>query len=782
MSGVPGRENAHKAKSKPRHKPGHNPRHKPTGGTTPAPQEYDLHGLWAWPQLRGLDDKAAIAAGHVQGDGKTPALHGTYNRLRYLLVRMDGSATDPAAAIVVFDDEGRASQFTRSAPDQLTWTQQKTAVHYTYPGGTPRPQQTLPALKLEIPATLVLKAYTDADAPPGKQAGDLYVGSDDATATNPLFPATLIYSPSEVSNNDSLTWLAADGKTSLSLARALPQSGPPDHSQGPFANVFGKSPFSQISLPFSGFDPRHMGVATAAGTYETTGTDVTGTSYPDSNPGQSFDARLVFNFPRADSYGYTTDSTFSGQPNLPIGRRYISIDASGKDEHGAMISSVAERVTSWTASMGLSGGMASMLVGKASATFGGKTEHQRTTESRYSITRSVELLCANTIDLPSLTLKDEFVDDVMQVACNVLLGLIKDPSATSSPTAPKSWDWLVARYGTHYLHAVTQGKLDFSETRFSLQSEVTLNEQSVKVKGFNPISAALDAVSNALVASGGKGDSIDSNEVAASWASKNGVTVNASDVVAFSVGKDQPLGLAILYDLRPLTELLGPALFGYNPALAPFGPLAPWVWTTVRQSFEAYLKSIGMDKPLDPSLADDLAPLVLTITFPNITVTEADHRWMSSSDDVLYLSGTISFAEADGDPSLGTPDPDRQLCLASTNYQPDRVKVSDGGAAPSGTQFECVLAMRRRQPPHLKLAYDLWVTNHNEQWTTKDNDAFAVWGHSPVIDQAIASKTTGTPLAAIKVGQTKGLDIDYTLSITVARTDLDLGGAADPGA
>ena len=105
-----------------------------------------------------------------------------------------------------------ASRFTRSAPDQSTWTQQKTAVPYTYPGGTPRPQQTLPALKLEIPATLVLKAYTDADAPPGKQAGDLYVGSDDAAATNPMFPATLIYSPSEVSNNDSLTWLAADGK------------------------------------------------------------------------------------------------------------------------------------------------------------------------------------------------------------------------------------------------------------------------------------------------------------------------------------------------------------------------------------------------------------------------------------------------------------------------------------------------------------------------------------------------------------------------------------------
>jgi hypothetical protein len=313
-----------------------------------------------------------------------------------------------------------------------------------------------------------------------------------------------------------------------------------------------------------------------------------------------------------------------------------------------------------------------------------------------------------------------------------------------------------------------------------------LNEQSVKVKDFNPISAALDAVSGAVSsahkASGGKDDSIDSNAVAASWASKNGVTVNPSDVVAFSVGKDQPWGLAILYDLRPLTELLGPALFGYNPALAPFGPLAPWVWTTVRQSFEAYLKSIGMDDPLDPSLADDLAPLVLTITFPNITVTEADHRWEASSDDVLYLSGTISFAEADGDPSLGAADPDRQLCLASTNYQPDRVQVSGGGAAPSGTQFGSVLAMRRKQPPHLKLAYDLWVTNHNEQWTTKDNDAFAVWGDSPVIDQAIASKTTGTPLAAIKVRQTKGLDIDYTLSITVARTDLDLGGAADPGA
>jgi hypothetical protein len=344
----------------------------------------------------------------------------------------------------------------------------------------------------------VLKAFTYADAPPGKQAGDPYVGSDDAAAKSPSFPATLIYSPSQVSDNDSLTWLAADGKTSLSLGRALPQSGPPDHSQGPFENVFGKSPLSQISLPFYGFDPRHMGVATAVGTYETTGTDVTGTSYPDSNPGQSFDARLVFNFPRADSYGYTTDTKFPGQPNLPIGRRYLSIDASGKAEHGAMISSVAERVTSWTASMGLSGGMASMLVGDASATFGGKAEHQRTTESRYTITRSVDILSANTIDLPSLTLKDEFVDDVMQVACNVLGGQIKDPSATSSPTAPKGWDWLVARYGTHYLHAVTQGKLDFSETRFSLQSEVMLNEQSVKVKDFNPISAALDAVSGAV--------------------------------------------------------------------------------------------------------------------------------------------------------------------------------------------------------------------------------------------------------------------------------------------
>src|SRR5262249_22589706 len=88
----------------------------------------------------------------------------------------------------------------------------------------------------------------------------------------------------------------------------------------------------------------------------------------------------------------------------------------------------------------------------------------------------------------------------------------------------------------------------------------------------------------------------------------------------FGIGEPNTPGVGIFFDLRPLTELMSPIFFPYDPD-DNNQKRAPWVWYNLRQSFNDYLKSLGLNKPLDESFLNDFTPYQFKFTFQNIKVS-----------------------------------------------------------------------------------------------------------------------------------------------------------------
>ncbi|MGR8981275.1 MAG: MAC/perforin domain-containing protein [Gammaproteobacteria bacterium] len=699
----------------------------------------DLNGNWAYDQRQIPDDNAAIKKGNTNVNGKA-ALHGTWIRMRYFVIRAVDKEPGDNACLTVFDEEGNFCQFikTDDGTTRPTWASQSDAVTFPFPGTTDsRPP--LKAASRKVYPTLVLTKYDESNCPGNKHPGDLYIASaGDPSSAHTQSKQTITYHP----DDDIFYWSSGEYGNGLLFNRVAAQVGPTD---GPiFADTFGgQSDFTQVAFPFYGFDPRYMKIYSAAGYYETPGTSLVNKAYP-SNPGQLFIAPLIFNFPTGDSRDYVRYIDLPHQPNLPIGRYGQIIETEAHQEHGAMVSKISDRLNSWSVTLGLSAGIEKMLSGGLNSTFSDKIEEQRQNESRYTVARIADIYWANIIDIPSLQLKDEFVS------------WIKDITHTHMAGASPDWDAFVAHYGTHYLHTMTQGQLEYTETRFSLQSEAAAH-----TKGFN-----LKTESKAVL-NGGKVSGKD--EIAAEWSQKLGSTLDSKDVQSFSIGKGTTSGVAILYDLRPMTELLSPIFFPYNPA-DDWQRLAPWVWSEVRESFASHLETLGLNQSLDESLEDDYTPRLVKVTFPAIKVSTDDRRWLGNNSAPLYAIGSITLEDLDGDPSR----PDEQFHLTATNYNPDKQRVDGNGHATAETEFSCLLALRKGKKPRLKLNFDdLYLVFGDEPWMERKDAGARFANQAQVIEADMNDKIEMRTITPIQVKEFY-LEIYYTLHIDIRWEEIGL--------
>lgn len=592
--------------------------------------------------------------------------------------------------------------------------------------------------------SLSLAKYTADNCPANKNTGDLYICSISDRTKMP-YMQSITYKPLD----DTLTWAAQTSATSggtdeLVLTRINKQKAAPDAAQT-FSDVFaGTSAYAQVDFPFYGYDPRTMRIDTGAGTYFQPGTSNANAAYP-SNPGETFIAQLLFKFPTLDSRNYSRFETLAHQPNLPLGRIAQAIDVGGSTEHSMTVSKVADQVDSWTLSLGLSAGIEKMLSETVNTAFSSTIEQQTKTESRYTIALTWELYWVSIIYMASLQPKEEFSGWIQQLTDDILTG------------KPPEWDVFISLYGTHYLHAVTQGKLEYAETRLTMALEEKTTEKTFDLK----------TKSTAVLKEAGvKGNS--SAEIKNEWKNQTGVEVETSDVRTMSLGTNEQNGVGILYDLRPLTELLNPILFPYDSD-DPWEQRAPWVWSVVRESLSAHLEDLGLNKPMLASADDDYTPRLVKVTFPSIKVSVDDRRWMGSNDGQLYAKGSITFPDADK-----PPQDDDQFILSAVKYQPDYTRVDGNGTAPGDTDFSCQLALRRSAKPSLKLHFELDLFPDDYRWNTHDG-AFATWSGDQVIQADLTAKTYKSTMN-LEVKESQDLSIYYTLHLEVSWEEIGLLG------
>jgi len=82
--------------------------------------------------------------------------------------------------------------------------------------------------------------------------------------------------------------------------------------------------------------------------------------------------------------------------------------------------------------------------------------------------------------------------------------------------------------------------------------------------------------------------------------------MDVEDVQKYPIGNEQQ-HVGILFDLRPLHQLLNPIFLDYNPADT-WQKMAPFVWYELRDSLSSYLGHLGFNKPMDPSLEAEYTP------------------------------------------------------------------------------------------------------------------------------------------------------------------------------
>ena len=174
---------------------------------------------------------------------------------------------------------------------------------------------------------------------------------------------TLTYDP----DAKTLTWgSATTGSRGLVCEKYERQQTGVTAPQGtdPFGSIFRGNKFSQASFPFCGFIPGKMNLydpaLAASGAYELgpTGTGTPGVDHPLGNENEgAFGGRLIFEFPTADSQDYIRLELGSEQPSVPLGLTGQSAFIAEKTTHTDMISSVSDRMRSWSVTLGLSAGI-----------------------------------------------------------------------------------------------------------------------------------------------------------------------------------------------------------------------------------------------------------------------------------------------------------------------------------------------------------------------------------------------------------------------------------------
>ena len=609
----------------------------------------EITNIWAYDQSQVLDDKAAIARGHVRPNGSA-ALHGTWTRLHFFRIREEKDRS-----LTVFDEEGRIARFVPDAADPTLWAATADPRKYSTADadwGDPASAPKTPVYELSITPTLVLAAYTADDLPSGCDVDDLYLtGSPD--------PAAVAAQRLSVTEDGSrIEWSMAGTNLTCTFFPIAPQEGPPSGST--FSDTFaGATEFAQTAFPFYGFNPLKMLFYSEDNAYELPGTPAQSVAYTD-RPGQTFIAPLIFDFPAADSRNYVRSPDLTRQPNLPIGRRWLPVETSAETRHTQVLSSVADRLDSWSTTFGMSAGVPGMFSLGGEFSYHDKIETQKEKQCRYVVSRAVSVRGVNIIHVPSVALRSDFVKWLGDCTTAVLAG--KDPD----------WKSFVRHYGSHYLHAMTYGSLKYGETRMSLDGEL-----KAETAGFDVSATAEATIEDVNLKSEAK--------YAQEWSNKLQTKVEVEDVDCYDIGGPGSDSVGIIYDLRPITELLSPVLVAYNPADA-VGGYAPWIWTRVRASLQTYLDSLGLGAPIDDRLRADYRPRTIRVAIGPLefVTTSGAPAWAG-----LHICGGIILTTVDTSDLQKTLEPPPPIAM-----------IMAGGLGQLPTEIaHCVVATRAQTPP-----------------------------------------------------------------------------------
>lgn len=415
---------------------------------------------------------------------------------------------------------------------------------------------------------------------------------------------------------------AHEGVPHLSLSfskRSVPRPGktPQFADQRPWGETFTGQTLAQVDFPLLGYNPLNLDLYSKEGVSTSGTTPVT--------EGQTLSGTPVFAYPAQDSYDYVK-STLAHSPNLPWGTRPETYVTSDDSTHAEMLSSVADRMRSWSLTLGLSAGIDKLVSASTKGSYQSKIEEQTKTESRYSVSRKIGTTHRIFTDVPRLDLHEEYKAAIFDRLDELVKG-----------KRPK-WDPFINKFGTHYSHAITSGYLELLETHYSSNAEYVSRNTK-----FSLTDSAKATLENLIEAGGKIG-------VDFQWGEKLGGTVGQKDVRHIGVGsKDSPV--AIFFDLRPASELLSPLFF--RPPLTPDGNYdhgpdalfegtkAPFVWYQLRSSFEAYLTDLGLNQPLEEFFNQDYTPRIVKVSITKFGIN-------TPSGDPPEIYGDVSLPAING--------------------------------------------------------------------------------------------------------------------------------------
>lgn len=282
----------------------------------------------------------------------------------------------------------------------------------------------------------------------------------------------------------------------------------------------------------------------------------------------------VFEYPDETSTDYeTADNNLI----IPHGLIYKNVSTGAEDARTIMTAGSAEYQRAWAVSLGLNLGFG---VDGFDAAYSANYSQSERVKNRdeleliTSITRTNAVRYAMVADRSRIKLSSDFRQDVLALRDALLVG--RDASMAG----------FIAKYGTHYPYAVTYGGMAFLETTYSKEVVDHMVEKNRSFEQSTNLSFAEKSKSNGCGCdSGGGGGLTGSLGVNSSISSTSslateirnsdesrlfgtyGGSVTKGEGWSLSAGDEVPL----LFDLRPLPELLSPLYFD-----------DPEIWNTVR--------------------------------------------------------------------------------------------------------------------------------------------------------------------------------------------------------
>jgi len=665
-----------------------------------------LSGIWATVGTKTVLDNT------IQKDEAAP--HGTFTDIPYYRIHMFSDTV-----FRIFDENGHFAHFALDPQtDRWLWKPDPWQVNVDA-GDIYAPK----GAKLTRYPTLVLTAYNDTDFPQPLGSTDKWCPrpkrNDNATAPTPseqntLQWVTLSRSIDKTVSKIDFYWKPNEQEEGLLFSQVFPHKASPDNTQK-YGQVFvvQDKELSQWTFPFCGFDVRSLNLFAQIGPGTTWQADKV-------NADQGIGGRLLFKYPLSDSKDYWQQQDSPGQPNVPIGIRLVSVPYESGVSHSEMVSSAVDHLSSYSGAFGLKGSIDKILSTGSNVTCQKQVEDQQKHESRYTISRNITAKVAYITDITSLTLHGNFVDDIQKR----LVEKLSEPKVR--------WENFVNEYGMHYAASIVEGWMEIAQTRFSMKSESQAVSQSTKVD----LKAAATDVSGLLKFSG---------DASTEWKNTYQLDVSNDYVQKYTIGSND-LRVGILFDLRPLHQLLNPILLEYNPADT-WQKMAPFVWYELRDSLSSYLDTMGFNTPIDPSLETEYTPRLVKVSFPKVYEYVDDRRWDSDHDWDLYAYGSIGFGDCDDNTrpqpkELESPDNEPvQYTMAKIGYQPKGDHITGDGLKLDENKLGLAIAVKRGQPVTFELDVNFNLLTGNESWMKPDTMQSAThnfkWAYSHVMKDKV---------------------------------------------